>query len=33
VIRLPHGIVIELTGVSPSWVGALARELEHERGC
>jgi transposase-like protein len=27
VIRLPHGIAIELTGASPSWVAALAREL------
>ena len=27
VIRLPYGIVIELTGASPSWVAALAREL------
>ncbi len=26
-IRLPHGIVIELEGASPSWVAALAREL------
>jgi hypothetical protein len=27
VIRLPHGIVIELAGASPTWVAALAREL------
>jgi transposase-like protein len=27
VIRLPHGIAIELTGTSPGWVAALAREL------
>lgn len=27
VIRLPHGIVIELAGASPSWVAALAHEL------
>ena len=27
VIRLPHGVVIELAGASPSWVAALAREL------
>jgi hypothetical protein len=26
-IRLPHGIVLELTGASPGWVAALAREL------
>ena len=26
-IRLPHGIVIELEGASPSWIAALAREL------
>jgi transposase-like protein len=26
-IRLPHGIVIEIDGVSPAWVAALAREL------
>src|SRR5215468_8444397 len=26
-IRLPHGIVIELDGVSPTWIAALAREL------
>lgn len=26
-IRLPHGIVIELEGASPAWVAALAREL------
>lgn len=27
VIRLPHGIVIELEGATPSWIAALAREL------
>ena len=27
VIRLPYGIVIEIDGVSPAWVAALAREL------
>jgi hypothetical protein len=27
VIRLPHGVVIELASASPSWVAALAREL------
>jgi transposase-like protein len=27
VIRLPNGMVIELEGVSPTWVAALAREL------
>jgi len=27
VIRLPHGVVIEIEGVSPAWVAALAREL------
>lgn len=27
-IRLPHGIVIEIDGVSPAWVAALACELE-----
>jgi hypothetical protein len=27
VIRLPHGVVIEVDGVSPTWVAALAREL------
>ena len=27
VIRLPHGVVIEIDGVSPAWVAALAREL------
>lgn len=26
-IRLAHGIMIELDGVSPAWVAALAREL------
>lgn len=26
-IRLAHGIVIELDGASPSWIAALAREL------
>jgi hypothetical protein len=26
-IRLPHGIVIEIEGVAPAWVAALAREL------
>ena len=26
-IRLPHGIVIELDGASPSWIAALTREL------
>jgi hypothetical protein len=26
-IRLPHGIVIELDGASPSWIAAFAREL------
>lgn len=26
-IRLPHGIVIELEGATPNWVAALAREL------
>ena len=26
-IRLPHGIVIEIDGVSPAWVAALACEL------
>lgn len=26
-IRLSHGIVIELDGASPSWIAALAREL------
>jgi len=26
-IRLPHGIVIELDGASPIWIAALAREL------
>jgi transposase-like protein len=26
-IRLPNGMVIELEGVSPTWVAALAREL------
>lgn len=26
-IRLPHGIVIELDGASPTWIAALAREL------
>lgn len=27
VVRLPHGIVIEIDGVSPAWVAALACEL------
>lgn len=27
VIRLSHGVVIELAGASPSWVAAFAREL------
>jgi transposase-like protein len=27
VIRLAHGIVIEIEGASPAWVAALAREL------
>jgi transposase-like protein len=27
IIRLPHGIVIELEGASPGWIAALAREL------
>jgi hypothetical protein len=27
VMRLPHGIVIEIDGVSPAWVAALACEL------
>lgn len=27
VIRLPHGLVIEIEGASPAWVAALAREL------
>jgi hypothetical protein len=27
VIRLPHGIAIEVSGASVSWVAALAREL------
>lgn len=27
VIRLPHGIVVEIDGVSPAWVAALACEL------
>jgi transposase-like protein len=27
VIRLPHGIAIEVNGASVSWVAALAREL------
>ncbi len=27
VIRLPHGVMIELGGASPDWVAALAREL------
>lgn len=27
VIRLPHGIAIELTEASPGWIAALAREL------
>ena len=27
VIRLPHGIVIEIDGASPAWIAALAREL------
>ncbi|HEX8113990.1 MAG TPA: hypothetical protein VF516_39935 [Kofleriaceae bacterium] len=27
VLRLPHGIVIEIDGVSPAWVAALACEL------
>jgi len=27
VIRLAHGIEIEIDGVSPAWVAALAREL------
>jgi hypothetical protein len=27
VIRLPHGVVIEIDGVSPAWVAALTREL------
>lgn len=26
-IRLAHGIVIELDGASPSWIAALVREL------
>jgi hypothetical protein len=26
-IRLPHGIVIEIDGVSPAWIAALACEL------
>lgn len=26
-IRLPHGIVIELESASPAWIAALAREL------
>jgi len=26
-IRLPHGVVIELDGASPIWIAALAREL------
>jgi len=26
-LRLPHGMVIEIDGVSPAWVAALAREL------
>jgi hypothetical protein len=26
-IRLPHGIAIELEGATPSWIAALAREL------
>jgi hypothetical protein len=26
-IRLPHGIMIELDGASPIWIAALAREL------
>jgi hypothetical protein len=26
-IRLPHGIVIELEGATPTWIAALAREL------
>ena len=26
-IRLPHGIVIEIDSASPSWIAALAREL------
>jgi hypothetical protein len=26
-IRLPHGIAIELDGASPTWIAALAREL------
>ncbi|HET9626575.1 MAG TPA: hypothetical protein VFP84_34670 [Kofleriaceae bacterium] len=27
VIRLSHGIAIEIEGASPAWVAALAREL------
>jgi len=27
VIRLPHGVAIELSGASANWVAALAREL------
>jgi hypothetical protein len=27
VIRLPNGIAIEVDGVSPAWVAAIAREL------
>jgi len=26
-IRIPHGMVIEIEGASPTWVAALAREL------
>jgi hypothetical protein len=26
-LRLPHGIVIEIDGASPSWIAELAREL------
>jgi hypothetical protein len=27
VLRLPGGVVLELSSVSPSWIAALAREL------
>jgi hypothetical protein len=26
-LRLPHGIVLELEGASPTWIAALVREL------
>ena|SRR6185436_17458568 len=31
VIRLQHGIAIELTTVSPDWIAALARELSRSQ--